>query len=199
MEGEPDFEDKENIILTVGRIGSRQKATDSLIMAFSTIAKRLDGWKLRLVGEVEEDFKPRISEIIRTNPHLLDSVEFVGSIEDKEILGREYRKAKIFCMPSRYEGGTPNVMSEALHGGCAIAVTKFDAYLESTDSGRCGKSCEIDDIEGIADMLSSMARDEEWLKQACHNAYNYAKEHFDMEKIVARIFENLMEAKDCTA
>ena len=99
------FKDKENIILTVGRLGTNQKATDVLLKGFALSAHILDGWKLKLIGSVEEDFKSYINDYFEEYPGLSDRVIFTGPISDKKVLADEYEKSKIFALTSRWEGG----------------------------------------------------------------------------------------------
>lgn len=186
---EPVFENKENMILTVGRLGTTQKATEVLLEAFARIADKIPGWQLRLVGGVEEAFQPYIREYFGRFPRLAGRVQFVGLLTDREQLFIEYQNAKIFAMPSDWEGA-PNVISEALHAGCVTAVTRFDAYEDATDHGRCGLSSEIRDVEGFADILYQLCTDKN-LKQLSAHAYQYSRINFDMENITARVTEML--------
>ncbi len=189
QEKEPVFEDKKNIILTVGRLGTTQKATEVLLEAFARIADKVPDWKLRLVGGVEEQFKPYINEYFERFPQLPGRVRFVGMLSDREKLFREYHDAKIFAMPSDWEGA-PNVVSEALHAGCVTAVTRFDAYEDATDHGRCGLSVEKRDVDGFAGILYRLCT-EKGLKQLSEHAYQYSRKHLDMENITARVNEML--------
>ena len=77
------FTHKENVILTVGRIGTNQKQNHIMLEAFAKVAKDLPDWKLRLVGGVEESFKPYIEKFFADNPELKKRVIFAGLIEDK--------------------------------------------------------------------------------------------------------------------
>lgn len=95
------FDKKENIILTVGRIGTFQKNTEMLLAACKRICWR-DDWKLYVVGPCTEEFKEKIVEFYRET-NLQDRVVFIGSIYDKRELSRLYNRAKIFCLTSRYE------------------------------------------------------------------------------------------------
>ncbi len=193
-EGEVPFYEKENIILTVGRLGTAQKATEILLEAFARIASKLPKWKLHLVGNVEPSFQGYVDLFFLRNPSLKKRVIFTGPISDKDKLFEEYKRAKVFALPSRFEGGTPNVVAEALRSGCAMAVTKFDAYEDAINDGHCGKAVPLNDLEGFSRILLEMCKDRDWLKKASHNAYEYAKMKYTMEKVVERIHENLWEA-----
>ena len=91
-------------------------------------------------------------------------------------------------MPSRVEGGTPNVISEALRCGCVTALTKFDAYEDGSDNGRCGMAAEIDNVEEYSQCLLRLCKNEH-LKDMSLHAYEYATSVFDYHKIVKRLHE----------
>lgn len=78
------------------------------------------------------------------------------------------------------------MVAEALSSGCAIAITKIDEYQDATGAGRCGLASEIGDVDGFADILLKLCQSER-LDEMCRNAYAYAQEAYDMEKIVARL------------
>lgn len=189
---EPVFENKKNTILTVGRLGTVQKATEVLLEAFSEIADKVPDWGLRLVGSTEEPFEAYIKDYFERFPELSERVRFVGSITDRKQLALEYQDAKIFALPSVLEGGTPNVIAEALNAGCVTAVTKFDAYEEATDYDRCGLSVEKGDAHRFAGILYRLCTDQR-LKQLSEHAYLYSRRHFDMEHITAKVNEMLFE------
>ena len=177
----PEFSEKDNLILTVGRLGTWQKATEVLLEAFAVAYENIRGWKLILIGSVDEGFESYIAEYYEKYPHLMDIVCFEGEIQDKATLVDWYMKAKIFVMPSRMEGGAPNVISEALRSGCVMAITKFDAYTDIIDDGRCGVASKIDDVEAYADVICRLCNEadlEKMSKAAYENAvsrYNYDK------------------------
>lgn len=183
-----NFAAKENIILTVGRLGTLQKATHVLLEAFAQIAGKLPEWKLHLAGGVEKEFESILRSYWERFPELKERVRFLGNISDRDILYEEYQKAKVFALPSTFEGGTPNVIAEALYAGNAIAVTKIDEYEDATDHQRCGLASDIGDISGFADILLTLCRSEH-LEEICHHAHEYACANFDMEKIVARLYK----------
>ena len=182
-----DFESKENIILTVGRLGTTQKATNVLLEAFAKVADKLPDWKLVLVGNVEESFEPYLNQFWSCFPEMKERISFLGSILDRDKLYDCYLRAKIFALPSVFEGAA-NVVAEALYAGNAIAVTKIDEYEDATDSGRCGMASEIGDVDGFANVLLQLCQNER-LEDMCRHAYEYAQETFDMERAVAKIYK----------
>ena len=187
-----DYDAKENTILTVSRVGSSEKANDIMMLAFERIADRIPGWTLRLVGGVDPGFEEFRRGFFDSYPKMKDRIIFTGAITDKAALYEEYRRAKIFTLTSRTEGA-PNVVGEALHGGCAIAITEIDACQDATDCGRCGMTAPIDDIDAIADMYLAMCSDESRLREMCLDASCYAESVFSMRRVVERIHESLSE------
>lgn len=182
-----DFPKKENIVLTVGRLGTPQKATDVLLEAFAKIADQIPDWELHLAGSVEGAFNPWLDRFWARFPNLKSRIRFLGSISDRDTLYRTYQRAKIFALPSTFEGGTPNVIAEALFSGDVIAATKIDEYQDAIGNGRCGLASEIGDTDGFADILLRLCQNER-LDEMCREAYAYAQEVYDMERIAARLY-----------
>lgn len=121
-----NFKDKENIILHVGRIGSPEKATDILLNAVKNIKDiESSGWKVNIVGPIEENFKEYIIEFFEKNAYLKGVVEFKGAVYDREQLFEEYKKARIFCLSSNYES----------FGIALIEAASFGDVIVSTDVG----------------------------------------------------------------
>lgn len=189
------FSEKEDIILTVGRLGDEQKRTDILLEAFAMQERFLSGWKLRLVGDVNRDFTRFIDDFFMKYPYLRDRIDFVGKITAKEVLTEEYEKAKVFALPSNFEGG-PNVIGEALMAGCSIAVTRIDAWSDCIDAGKCGEVSAIGDVVGFGASLRRLCTNPDLSKMSEH-AREYAIRCFDMEKNVDVIFGAIMDHIDC--
>lgn len=181
---------KENIILTVGRIGTRQKQNQILLEAFAAVADKLPDWTLRLVGEISEEFKSYIQAYFLSQPKLRGRVIFTGLIEDKAKLLEEYKRAKIFCLTSKFEG-TPNAATEALISGCYVITSEIDAANDIIDKGRCGKVFPIGDSARLSKLLKEICRDEKLLLKGGQHAAAYARAEFDAEKITAKLYEKL--------
>jgi glycosyltransferase involved in cell wall biosynthesis len=129
-------EDKENIIMTAGRLGTFQKSNMPLIRAFVMLAPYFPDWKLYLCGSYEESDKRRLfNEAFKKLPYAADTISriiFTGSLSKSELFGF-YKKAKLFVLTSVWEGGTPNVFSEALAHGCYMVMPdRLDGAPEMT-------------------------------------------------------------------
>lgn len=172
---------KKNIILTVGRIGTDQKNSHELLVAFLKIYNELPEWELRLVGTIEPEFKPFIDGYFEAFPFLRDRVTFTGAITDKTELYREYAQAKLFALTSCYEGGTPNVYAEALVHGCMFVTSDIDAADDITNFGELGLKYKLGDIDELANsiMKLSLNADGNKLQQHISKALEYASKHYD--------------------
>ena len=193
-EHEINFKEKDNTILTVGRLGTAQKRTEVLLEAFALISEKVPDWNLKLIGSIDKNFEGYIEKYYSRYPHLKSRVIFTGTITDKLELFAEYNSSKIFALPSSFEGGTPNVISEALYNGNVVAATKFDACDDAIDGGKCGKASEIDDVRGFAEILLDLCLDEH-LEEKCLYAHDYAKRNFNMSKNVDRLYEMLFRGE----
>ncbi len=185
------FEQKENIILTVGRVGSNIKLTkrsDILLEAFAKVANDLPGWNLRIVGFIYETFKPWIENYFTAHPELKERVIFTGLIKDKTELANEYKRAKIFCLTSPAEGGTPNVTAEALFAGDFMIFSSIDAAYEATDDNKCGRVFPIGNVDALANLFREVCPNDELILTGGKHAVEYARRNFDAEHIVARLY-----------
>lgn len=183
-----DFEKKENIILTVGRIGTLQKNNELLIKAFSKIYKSLPSWRLQFVGSVTGNFHDILNQYYKDYPRISDQVIVTGEIHDKVTLMNLYKAAKLFVLTSLWEGGTPNVIAEALYNGCCIVTADIDGAIDATDEERCGDIYEQNDAEALANLLLKRCNDPQYLLNAGQHAVAYARDKMNFEKNMARLY-----------
>ena len=134
---EKNFEEKDNLIITVGRLGSYPKNTEMLLSALEKVD--LKDWKVICIGNIEkeeQDFQQKINDFYTNNPHLKSKVEFTGKINDRRKLYEYYNKAKIFVLTSRYEGFCLSLVEAA----------RFKNIILSTDVGGAVDVAEISDL-----------------------------------------------------
>ncbi len=183
-----DSKKKENIILTVGRIGTEQKNTEYILKAFAKTAHLLPDWSLRLVGTIEPAFKEKIKIYFEENPHLRNRVIFTGPIYDKQELYNEYVVAKCFVLTSTFEG-SPNVFAEALVHGCKFIVSNVDVAEEMTNFGELGEVYPYNDLDALIDCMLRLKNNssEKDFEEHIPKALKYAHEVFDWDKISKKL------------
>lgn len=183
------YDEKENIILTVGRIGSAQKNSHILVYAFAMSYPYFkENWELIMVGSVTPEFQQFFSEFSREFPEIAQHICLTGQINDREQLCNYYKKAKIFALTSHMEGGCPNVFAEAAGFGCTVITTNIDAAPDVTDCGRVGRVVNtLLDIPAYARALSELCADQGFLEYNFYEIRKYVREYFDYDRIAERL------------
>jgi glycosyltransferase involved in cell wall biosynthesis len=186
---------RKNVILTVGRLGTEQKATEVLMDAFrmacsSAVPK---DWKLRLVGPIEEEetnFQKYIDEWFKKYPDMRERVEFAGIISQREALAEEYRQAKIFAFPSRHEGFALSMVEAGVSGDYLIgsdipSIRAFTREFEFADS------VPVDDVEMLAAQFEKCCDAPEQLEQKARKLYEHTIENYSLKSCCDKIQESL--------
>jgi len=130
------FAEKQNIVLTVGRIGAKEKNNELLLEAISNI-NITNNYQFIFIGPIEKEFQSTINRFYIENPKLKNSVRFLGLIEDRRELYEWYAKSKIFCLTS-IEESFGFVLIEAMAYKNFIITTPISSANEITDDKRCG-------------------------------------------------------------
>jgi glycosyltransferase involved in cell wall biosynthesis len=180
------FNEKENVIITVGRIGTFEKNNEVLLEGFREFCKNNEDWKLEVIGPIEDGFRPYMANFFKTNPSLLNRVVFTGAILDRDILKERYNTAKIFVLSSISEG-FPLVFLEAIKSGCNIISTDLNTAYDVTDDGRLGGIFPIGDFMELSRILEEKVSDIEKLSNDCKSIQDFAYEKFSWTKICGTI------------
>lgn len=183
------YEDKENTILTVGRLGTVQKNTLLLLYAYALAFSEFnEPWDLVLVGSVTPEFQSDYDDFCERFPTLAPHIHLTGNISDKQALYQYYKRAKIFALSSRLEGGSPNVFSEAAIFGCTVITTGVDAADDMTDFERVGRIVpDTEDFEGFSNALVSLCNDPDYLAHNFQEMRTYMQEFFNYERLAERL------------
>lgn len=147
---------KENIILSVGRIGTHQKNSKMLLDALAQIDLR--GWKVFFIGEIEDRFKKVIDRYFEQHPNAERNIQFVGKITDRKELFSYYARAKILCMPSRRESFCTALLEGMNMGTYIIGTDGIMSIDELTAQGRLGSVVESENVEQLAAALTQAMR-----------------------------------------
>ena len=180
-----NFNEKENTILSVTRVGAEEKNTQMLIEAFTSIENiETLGWKLKIVGPIEEEFNEYINNYFKNNPKMKDIVIFTGAIQNREELFNEYKKAKIFSLTSNFESfGIAFIEAAAL--GDVIISTDVGIAKELISKGN-GAVVDTEDVEALKRELKKyMLKDN--LKNDSEITYEIARENFDWDNIINKL------------
>lgn len=142
-----DYE-KDNIILTVGRLGDWYKNNELFLDAVDCLSDDVfKDWKVYLIGSYTKELSEYLADIISKRPLLKNRIIFLGEVNDRTELYRFYAKAKIFVLSSRSESfGIATV--EAMYFGAYPVLTNFGSIAEDiVDDGRYG--CVVDNYDKL--------------------------------------------------
>lgn len=195
---------KEKIILTVGRLGTRQKNTEMLIEAIEKLdPKKLKEWKIYLVGSMTDGFKEWFERKLNMKPYLKNYFIITGNINDKKELYTLYARSSVFVLPSRWEG-FPLVLPEALSFSCyPITTNSFDAVFDIIKS-EFGKIVPNEDKNALKVAIDEVLDGKIDYISNGKKAQKYVNENFDWKVIASNldsyfkeIYENRLRSKKC--
>lgn len=125
---------KENIIITVARLGEYEKNTELLVNSLKGID--LKEWKVYLIGTMTKAFEKYIKEFFEENPTLKEKLIFTGPIFNRNELMKYFVKSKCFLFTSRYES----------YGLVLNEANSYLNYIISTNVGAAGDIIENDNL-----------------------------------------------------
>ncbi len=180
------YEQKENIICSVGNLGSYAKATEVLMEAFKLAYNQIGDWKLKLIGPIDQSFKQYLKNFYKENPQLRNKIIFTGELSDRTALYAEYKKAKIFCLPSRWESFGISLV-EAISHGCYIICSDIISANDITNNEKYGDIFQKNDINKLSKLIITNCNNESKLKKLCNHIQDYAYQRFNWIKICKEI------------
>lgn len=177
--------EKAKLILFAGR-WVEKKGIDTLVSALILAKGKLDGWRVRLVGD--GDLKPQLEARMKAAGL---EVELPGWVQPAD-MPREYAEASIVCVPSQRAStgdaeGLPTVCVEAMLSGCAIAATRHAGIPECVREGETGLLVAEGDHAALADVLVRMASDIEATRVMGAKGRELALAEFNLERQSKRL------------
>ena len=150
---EGDADDAPSIV-SVARQYPR-KDTPTLLRAFALVRRERPGVRLRVVGggpglEHHRGLARRLG--------LGEEVRFLGTIPEREAVREEYRRADVFCLPSRQEGFGLAFL-EAMACGLPVVGAAAGAVPEVVPEGRAGFLVPPVDPRSLANALLRLLGD----------------------------------------
>lgn len=137
-----NYEEKENIFLTVGRLGTEEKNTEFLLKVLEKVD--LKDWKFFFVGSIESKFQKKIDDFFQRFPEKKENIIFTGIVKDRELLYEYYNRSKVFILPSKWES-FGIVMVEAMAFNNYVLTSNTCAAKDITDAEKVGEIFSIVD------------------------------------------------------
>lgn len=181
------IKEKENVILTVGRLGTREKNTELFLESLKEI--ELKNWKVILVGSIDKNFLKFKETFFEKNPYLKEKIIFTGEIKNRQEIYEYYNKAKVFVLPSKWES-FGIVMVEAMAFGNYIITTNTCAANDITNNGNIGKIIEIDSKKELITSLSEAINGNIDFEKKYKETLNYV-ENFKYSNLIKKLNERI--------
>jgi phosphatidylinositol alpha-1,6-mannosyltransferase len=181
-------ERREPAILIVGRLWSseRGKGHDTLIAAMPRIRERAPEAELWIVGKGDD--AERLEAEARERG-LEGVVRFLGGVSNRE-LGRLYRTASVYAMPSRQEG-FGLVYAEAMWHGLPCVGSTRDAASEVISDGETGLLVPYGEVEPLASALVDLLSHADRTARMGAAAAEAARRRFTYERFRSDLLEAL--------
>ncbi|MDQ7773553.1 MAG: glycosyltransferase [Elusimicrobiales bacterium] len=190
------IEKKENIVATIGRLGSYPKNTELFLKALTRLNPSEAGqWKFLFVGEATKQFNGEVEEILRINPWLRSSISLAGQVNDRSELFKIYSKAKYICMPSRWESFCL-VILEGMYFGCLPIATGLPSVMDMTNKGELGYVLKSDNEAELVGTLRSALAENRYDRSRARLAHEIVETKFNWQNICAEL-ERIMEKYAC--
>lgn len=186
-------EEKENIILTTGRIGASIKNHEMILKALKQVD--LKDWKMVFVGPVNPDFKSYFNTLAIQHPHLQEKVIFVGEILNRIELYEWYNRAKLFCMTSWKESFSLSIAEAFFFGNYIIGTEGVMSMKDISNNGVYGKIVRPDDDIELATVLQQFINNQSSLKALYPSLVNYSHQHFVWSTIIEKLEERIQQKK----
>jgi len=181
--------EKSNILLFAGR-WTEKKGIDTLIAALARLGPKLDGWRVRLIGD--GDLKaPLVAQLEAAGV----KAELPGWVPADE-MPKHFAEAAIVCVPSKRAAsgdaeGLPLVCVEAMLSGCALAATYHAGIPECVKDGETGFLVNENDDEALADRIGRMLDDPEMTRRMGEAGRAFALSDFNLAAKSKRLQELL--------
>jgi glycosyltransferase involved in cell wall biosynthesis len=183
-----------NIIVIVGRLGTKQKNSEMVLRALAMMPlSGLGGWQLHFCGPSTLAFREMLSSLLSQRPDLQDNIVLRGEL-DREKLTATYFQSKVLLVTSRFEGFSLAAL-EAAWAGCFLVSTPVGGMAQLTDNWRLGYRLIDDDAHSLAVFLRQIVAN----KLAgiatfeCRQAYVHRE--FALENYAAQILATLRAKK----
>lgn len=184
------FEEKENIILSVGRIGAVDKNYEMLLDAF--IQAKLTGWKLILVGPIEVAFQEKVNQLFIENPILKTQIELVGNVEDRISLYNYYNRSKLFCLSSPQESFGIAFVEALYFGNYIIGTTGMSSFEYITNDFVHGAWVNPNDTNKLIELLKEITTNQLLIEKNRLPAHQRVVDYFCWEKVISTLFKRLL-------
>ncbi len=166
-----------NVVLFIGRLAPK-KGVQYLIEAMAGVSFDAE---LQIVG----DGRKREELEYLASKHDIDAT-FIGQVDPAEI-GRFYRQASIFVLPSTEGEGMPNAVLEAMSHGVAVITTRSGGLPSIITDGQNGCLVPMRDSKAIAERIDFLLSNSNFRHNIGTNGKEYVINNHSWDALVSRL------------
>ncbi len=185
---------QEKVIIVCGRIGLEFKGHELIIHAIKDL--EMKGWVIKFIGEVSRSFELFVQKELKTNPDLMDKIEFLGFTTDRSRLEKIYASAYAICHPSivtqEARESTVLALVESLGFGLKLLVSDaVPSALELTGYGKYGTIFKSNCVDSLRNTLYDAMVSFNYNHRSMVEERIAFSKKYDWNKIVANYFQIL--------
>ncbi|MBQ2184339.1 MAG: glycosyltransferase family 4 protein, partial [Lachnospiraceae bacterium] len=146
-------------------------------------------WELRLIGPYTVETEDKVADIFNKHPKLKDRIVLTGAINDRDILWQEYKEAKAFLLPSKWESFSIATI-EALETGCFLMTSaNVPLMADIIEGGNFGVIIDDYSVESWSDAVTKAIKDKTDWDFLCREGYAYVKENYNWDIIADNLYK----------
>jgi glycosyltransferase involved in cell wall biosynthesis len=168
--------DKENLVLTVGRLWDPAKQ-------ISLLAKCDCGWPSMIAGETQH---PDQAYRVETKRIVCEGMLELKGKQTPEQLRSLFARAAIYTATSRYEPFGLALVEAAL-SRCALVANDLPVFRELWGETAC--YFRTDDVDSLRQTIASLRHDRNLLRHHAELGYQRARRHFSADRMVEEYLE----------
>ena len=184
-----NYQEKENIILSVGRIGAADKNYVLLLEAF--MQANLPNWKLILIGEVTPEFQKLVDGWMVHHPKLKDKIKLTGNIIDRKTLYEYYNRAKIFCLSSPKESFGIAFIEAMYFGNYLVGTTGMSSFKYISNNFKHGEVVVPNDTKKLSNVLEKITTNELLIENNISAAHQRVLDYFCWDKVIEPLLKRI--------
>jgi glycosyltransferase involved in cell wall biosynthesis len=184
------YDTKENLIITVGRIGDTEKNTSMLLRVIEKIVFR-NNWTIAFIGPIEDGFNREIDEFFARTPTNSSFVQFVGNVANRQELFKWYARSKVFCLTSLSESFCIALVEAMYFANYVVTTNCSESLHDITKEGSISSIVDLNDIDSYVRILQDIIDGNCSIEKRAKEGSEHVRSHYSWHNIVGTLQERI--------
>lgn len=168
-------------ILWIGNL-TPPKRLDTILRAMPEVVRAYGDCNLEVVGEGK--LRPSLEALAKTLG-IITHVHFQGSVPHPQVLQMLHRAD--LCVHCSNHEGLPVAIMEAMGAGLPVVASSVGGVPDLVREGETGFVLSPDDVEGYAERIISLLKNDQLRKELGSKGRNFAEKHLNKDTILSQI------------